>query len=73
MDDVDLRFDEDALRAIAQKAYECNTGARGLPSVLSELLQDAMFDLPSYKGRQLIITAEMVSGESEIVASAKAA
>ncbi len=47
MDDVELEFDEDAIRAIAQKAYERNTGARGLRSIVEDLMLDIMFEIPS--------------------------
>ncbi len=47
MDDVELEFDEAAIRAIAQKAYERNTGARGLRSIVEDLMLDIMFEIPS--------------------------
>ncbi len=47
MDDVELEFDEGAIRAIAQKAYDRNTGARGLRSIVEEIMLDIMFELPS--------------------------
>ena len=47
MEDVDLVFEADALRAIAQKALERKTGARGLRSILENILLDTMYDLPS--------------------------
>jgi ATP-dependent Clp protease ATP-binding subunit ClpX len=43
---VQLKFDELALKAIARKAIQRGTGARGLRAILEELLLDTMFDLP---------------------------
>ncbi|MDO5689851.1 MAG: ATP-dependent Clp protease ATP-binding subunit ClpX [Tissierellia bacterium] len=47
MDGVELSFEPEALHAIAQKAFDRNTGARGLRSILEELLMDTMYRLPS--------------------------
>ena len=47
MDDVLLEFEPDALEVIVDKAMERNTGARGLRSILEELMLDVMFDIPS--------------------------
>jgi ATP-dependent Clp protease ATP-binding subunit ClpX len=47
MEDVDLTFTEDALKAIAQKALARKTGARGLRAIVEETLLDTMFQLPS--------------------------
>lgn len=47
MDGVDLIFEEDALKAIAKKAYERKTGARGLRSIIENLLMDTMYKIPS--------------------------
>ena len=46
LEDVELTFDELALRAIARKAIQRGTGARGLRAILEEILLDTMFDLP---------------------------
>ncbi|WP_174850627.1 ATP-dependent Clp protease ATP-binding subunit ClpX [Streptococcus suis] len=46
-DDVELDFDEDALLAIAEKAIERKTGARGLRSIIEETMLDVMFEVPS--------------------------
>jgi ATP-dependent Clp protease ATP-binding subunit ClpX len=50
MENVKLTFTEDALTAIAKKAIERKTGARGLRSIIEGILLDTMFDLPSMKG-----------------------
>ncbi len=49
LDDVDLEFTDDAVRAIADKAIEQKTGARGLRSIIEETMQSVMYDLPSQK------------------------
>jgi ATP-dependent Clp protease ATP-binding subunit ClpX len=50
MEDVELAFSDDALGAIARKAIDRKTGARGLRSILEAILLDTMFDLPSMDG-----------------------
>ena len=55
LDGVDLEFEEDALKAIAQKTIERNTGARGLRSVMEGLLTQIMFDAPSDPGVKKIV------------------
>ena len=62
MDKVRLEFHEDALRAIAQKAMERNTGARGLRSIMEEVLLDLMFDLPSLGVDQVHIDGGVIAG-----------
>ncbi|MDZ5712384.1 ATP-dependent protease ATP-binding subunit ClpX [Jeotgalibacillus haloalkalitolerans] len=47
LDDVELEFEEEALREISKKAIERKTGARGLRSIIENLMLDVMFDLPS--------------------------
>jgi len=49
MDDVELEFTDEAIRAIADKAIEQNTGARGLRSIIEDTMRDVMFDIPSEK------------------------
>lgn len=62
MDDIELEFTDDALREIASRAIERNTGARGLRSILEETLTDLMFELPSRKDvRRVIITADCIT------------
>jgi len=60
IDDVKLNFEEDALSLIAQKAIERKTGARGLRSILEEILLDIMYELPELVGYEVIITKEVV-------------
>src|SRR5699024_5891944 len=59
MDDVELEFEEDALRAIAQEAIERNTGARGLRTILESIMLEIMFEIPSRDDiEKCIITEE---------------
>ena len=68
MDDVDLEVEEDAVHAIAAKALELNTGARGLRGIFEKMMTDIMYELPSKpEVAKCIITADVVSGESEPV------
>jgi ATP-dependent Clp protease ATP-binding subunit ClpX len=63
MEDVKLEFTEEALKAIAKKAVQRKTGARGLRSIMENLLLDSMFDIPDKKTNDsLVITKEMVNG-----------
>ncbi len=62
MEGHELSLTEEALRAIAGKAYDVGTGVRGLRSILEEVLHDLMFSLPDYgePGRRFVITGEMI-------------
>ncbi|EIO6376599.1 ATP-dependent Clp protease ATP-binding subunit ClpX [Campylobacter upsaliensis] len=60
IDGVNLKFDEDALRTIAKLALERKTGARGLRSIIEEMMVDLMFELPEYKDYDIVITKEVV-------------
>ncbi|MFM9263682.1 ATP-dependent protease ATP-binding subunit ClpX [Tychonema sp. BBK16] len=65
MDSVELEFEPDALRAIAQEACRRKTGARALRSILEELMLDVMYELPSRKDvANCTITKEMVEKRS---------
>ena len=62
MDGVELNFTREATEAIADKAIELNTGARGLRSIMEKLMTGYMYSLPSDKSvKKLTITKEMVS------------
>ena len=66
MENVKLTFTKEALTAIARKAIERKTGARGLRSILENILLDTMFDLPSMSGvEEVVISAEVVEGEAK--------
>jgi len=65
MEDVDLGFTDDALKAVARKAIGRKTGARGLRSILESILLETMFDLPSLEGvEEVAINAEVVEGRA---------
>ena len=65
LDDVELTFEEDAIRAIAQKAIDEKAGARGLRSIVEKLMLDSMFEAPSIKGHKMLhITSEMINDSS---------
>jgi len=61
MDDVTLTFEESALIAIAKKALERKTGARGLRSILETILLEIMYELPDLKGYEVIITEDVIT------------
>ena len=60
MDDVKLEFEKDALKELARLAIVRKTGARGLRSILEDIMLDIMFDLPKYKDKTITITKEVV-------------
>jgi ATP-dependent Clp protease ATP-binding subunit ClpX len=61
LDGIGLTFDKDAIRAIARKTLERGTGARGLRSVVEDVMRDVMFDLPSRTDvREVVVTSESV-------------
>jgi len=65
MEDVALSFTDDALQAIALRAIARKTGARGLRSIMEDILLDTMFDLPSMDGiEEVVINAEVVEGKA---------
>jgi ATP-dependent Clp protease ATP-binding subunit ClpX len=65
MDNVELEFEPDAIRAIAQEAYRRKTGARALRGIVEELMLDIMYDLPSTPEiTRYTITREMVEKHS---------
>lgn len=62
-DETDLEFEEGALKAIANKAISRNTGARGLRSIIEDIMMDVMFDIPSDETIQkVIVTEDSVEG-----------
>lgn len=61
MDGVELEFEENALKAIAKKAYDRKTGARGLRSIIEENLMDTMYEIPSRDDvSKVIITKDSI-------------
>jgi ATP-dependent Clp protease ATP-binding subunit ClpX len=65
MEGCELEFREDALRSVAQKAMERKTGARGLRTILEQMLLDTMYDLPSMDNvRRVVVDEAVVTGDS---------
>lgn len=65
LDNVQLEFEEDAIREIAKEAHERKTGARGLRSIMEKTMMDLMFRIPSDETMtECIVTKEAVLGES---------
>ena len=60
MEGCELEFREDALRAVARKAMERKTGARGLRTILEKVLLDTMYDLPSLENVSKVVVDETV-------------
>ncbi len=65
IDGVELTFEEDALSLIAQKAIDRKTGARGLRSIMEEILLDIMYSLPELEGYEVVITPDVINKGSE--------
>jgi len=67
IDEVELNFEEDALKAIAAKSIKRKTGARGLRAILEENMIDIMYELPEYAGYEVLITKEVIDdGEKPV-------
>lgn len=66
MENVELEFREDALRAIARKAMQRKTGARGLRSIVEDVLLSTMYELPSMDNvSKVVIDETVITGESD--------
>ncbi len=66
MEDANLTFTQDALRAMAKQAIARKTGARGLRSVLEGILLDTMFELPGLDGiDEVVVNADVVEGKAK--------
>jgi ATP-dependent Clp protease ATP-binding subunit ClpX len=64
MEQIDLRVTDDALSSIAKKAIERKTGARGLRSIMENILLETMFDLPGLEGvTEVVLSGEVVEGK----------
>lgn len=69
MENVELKFTDDALIAISHKAIKRKTGARGLRAIMEGILLDLMFEIPGSKGiDEVVITKEVVEGKSNPLA-----
>ena len=66
MDNVELVFEETALRAVAKKAIERKTGARSLKGIIEDTMLDVMFEIPrSDEHRRVTITKECLEKDEE--------
>ena len=62
MEDVQLRFTEDAIAAIAREAHRRKSGARGLRAIMEEIMLDVMYEIPSTTGvRECVINADVIT------------
>ncbi|HEY5311038.1 MAG TPA: ATP-dependent Clp protease ATP-binding subunit ClpX, partial [Pirellulales bacterium] len=72
MENAELHFTPEALKAIAERAQEKETGARGLRSIIEEVMLDIMFDLPEQgAGQKYVVTPEVVRGRQQLFAMAE--
>jgi len=66
MEEVDLSFTDDALQAVAARAIQRKTGARGLRSIMESILLETMFELPSLEGvEEIVVNQEVVEGRAQ--------
>ncbi|MBF9049443.1 ATP-dependent Clp protease ATP-binding subunit ClpX [Roseobacter sp. HKCCD9010] len=66
LEDAKLKFTDDALGAIAKRAIERKTGARGLRSIMEDILLDTMFDLPGLEGvEEVVVNEEAVTSDAQ--------
>ena len=66
MENVEIDFREEALHAIARKAMERKTGARGLRSIMEKVLLDTMYELPSLEGvTKVVVDESVINGDSQ--------
>ncbi len=66
MDEVELTFEQDAIEAIADKAFERKTGARGLRAIMEGVMMDTMYEIPSDDSIEAcVVTKEAVNGSSK--------
>jgi ATP-dependent Clp protease ATP-binding subunit ClpX len=74
MENAELNFTEDALRLIANKAHEKDVGARGLRSIIEEVMLEIMYDLPEQPAStQYLVTADVVAGRQPLFGMKKSA
>ncbi len=71
IDDVELEFEDEALLAIADLALKRKTGARGLRTIMEEIMLDVMYELPELSGYKVIITKEVVTKSAKPIYSKK--
>ena len=68
LEDVELEFEEEALKNIAKKAIQRKIGARGLRSIMEHVMLDLMYDIPSNENvKKVIITKEAIDDRSKVI------
>ena len=68
MDGAALHFTDGAVRAVAKKALEINSGARSLRQVVEKVMTDIMYDLPDLlPGKAYLLTEDVVNGETQLI------
>ena len=68
LDGVKLTFEDDALYEIAKKSYDQKTGARGLRTIMENLLLDLMFEIPSIDDlEEVIVTKESIADKEKLI------
>ena len=66
MEECELEFREDALREVARKAMKRKTGARGLRTIMEQVLLDTMYDLPTTQGvSKVVVDAAVIRGDAQ--------
>ena len=65
LDDTELEFEPAALQAIADKAIARNTGARGLRSIIEDIMLDVMFDIPSNPDIEKVVITKGAAEKTE--------
>ncbi|NWF67254.1 MAG: ATP-dependent Clp protease ATP-binding subunit ClpX [Campylobacterales bacterium] len=65
IDNVILTFEQDAIETIAELAIKRKTGARGLRAILEEVMCDLMYNLPEYRGYEIVITKDTIDNKTE--------
>ncbi len=65
IDNVTLSFEEESLLLIAQRAIDKKTGARGLRSIMEDILLDIMYELPELDGYEVVITADVIKDSAK--------
>jgi len=67
MEEAEIEFTPEALRAVAERAHEKDTGARGLRSVVEDVMLDVMYELPDQpRGANYLITEDVISGRERL-------
>jgi ATP-dependent Clp protease ATP-binding subunit ClpX len=66
MENCELHFTDDSLRAVAQQAMKRGTGARGLRAILEKVMLDIMYELPDQPGGKYLVTKEVVEGREKL-------